>query len=119
MTWNDAGYPPNLRQIHDPPPFLFVLGALQPRDRMAVAVVGSRNVSAYGLRMTRELTEGLVRYGITVVSGLARGTDAAGALERRCAPAAARSPCWAPGLTSSTRVSIMRSSTRSPSKEPW
>ena len=39
-------------------------------------VVGSRNVSAYGLRMTRELTEGLVRYGVTVVSGLARGTDA-------------------------------------------
>jgi len=76
LTWNDAGYPPNLRQIHDAPPFLFVSGALQPRDRMAVAVVGSRNVSAYGLRMTRELTEGLVRYGLTVVSGLARGTDA-------------------------------------------
>lgn len=76
LTWNDAGYPPNLRQIHDAPPFLFVYGALQPRDRMAVAVVGSRNVSAYGLRVTRELTEGLVRYGLTVVSGLARGTDA-------------------------------------------
>jgi DNA processing protein len=76
LTWNDTAYPPNLRQIHDAPPFLFVYGALQPRDRMAVAVVGSRNVSAYGLRVTRELTEGLVRYGLTVVSGLARGTDA-------------------------------------------
>jgi DNA processing protein len=77
MTWNDPNYPANLRQIHDPPPFLFVRGALQLRDTMAVAVVGSRNVSAYGLRITRELTEGLVRYGVTVVSGLARGTDAA------------------------------------------
>jgi len=77
LTCNDAAYPVNLRQIHDPPPFLFVVGELQPRDSLAVAVVGSRNVSAYGLRMTRELTEGLVRYGVTVVSGLARGTDAA------------------------------------------
>jgi len=77
MTWADPDYPPNLREIHDPPPFLFVCGALLPRDAVAVALVGSRNVSAYGLRLTRELTEGLVRYGITVVSGLARGTDAA------------------------------------------
>jgi DNA processing protein len=76
LTWNDAAYPPNLRQIPDAPPVLFVAGALQPRDRMAVAVVGSRNVSAYGMRVARELTEGLVRYGLTVVSGLARGTDA-------------------------------------------
>ena len=76
-TWNDAAYPANLREIHDPPPFLFVQGELLPRDLMAVALVGSRNVSAYGLRMTRELAEGLVRYGVTVISGLARGTDAA------------------------------------------
>jgi len=77
VTWNDPTYPANLREIHDPPPFLFRHGEFQPRDNIAIAVVGSRNVSAYGLRMTRELTEGLVRYGVTVVSGLARGTDAA------------------------------------------
>jgi DNA processing protein len=77
VTWNDPAYPANLRHIHDPPPFLFVRGELQPQDNLAVAVVGSRNVSAYGLRVTRELTEGLVRFGICVVSGLARGTDAA------------------------------------------
>jgi DNA processing protein len=76
VTWNDPAYPVNLRQIHDPPPFLFVQGVIEPRDAMAVAVVGSRQVSAYGLRIARELTEGLVRYGLTVVSGLARGTDA-------------------------------------------
>lgn len=77
VTWNDPAYPANLREIHDPPPFLFVQGEFQPRDLMAVALVGSRNVSAYGMRMTRELAEGLVSYGVTVVSGLARGTDAA------------------------------------------
>lgn len=76
VTWNDPVYPVNLRQIHDPPPFLFVQGSIEPCDATAVAVVGSRQVSAYGLRVARELAEGLARYGITVVSGLARGTDA-------------------------------------------
>ena len=77
VTRNDSTYPSNLCEVHDPPPFLYVYGELQPRDAIAVALVGSRNVSAYGLRVTRELAEGLVRYGVTVVSGLARGTDAA------------------------------------------
>jgi DNA processing protein len=76
VTFGEPSYPTNLRQIHDPPPFLFVHGAYQPRDALAVAVVGSRAVSAYGLRVTRDLAEGLARYGVTVVSGLARGTDA-------------------------------------------
>ena len=77
VTRNDSRYPSNLGEIHDPPAFLYVYGDLQPRDAIAVALVGSRNVSAYGLRVARELAEGLVRYGVTVVSGLARGTDAA------------------------------------------
>ena len=76
LTWNDPLYPVNLRQIHDPPPFLFVHGKLEARDATAVAVVGSRQVSAYGLRVAREISEGLVRYGVCVVSGMARGTDA-------------------------------------------
>src|SRR5512139_605442 len=76
VTWNDPLYPVNLRQIHDPPPFLFVRGRLQARDATGVAIVGSRQVSAYGLRVTREISEGLVRHGVTVVSGMARGTDA-------------------------------------------
>ncbi len=76
VTFDDPSYPVNLRQIHDPPPFLFVNGRLQARDALAVAVVGSRRVSAYGLRLTREITEGLAGYGVTVVSGMARGTDA-------------------------------------------
>ena len=77
VTWNDSAYPGRLRTIHDPPPFLFVAGRLHPADDLAVAVVGSRNVSGYGMRLAREITQGLVRYGVTVVSGLARGTDAA------------------------------------------
>jgi len=76
LTWSDAAYPAALRQIHDPPPFLFVRGAITPGDALAVAVVGSRRASSYGLRMARELSEGLARCGVTVVSGLARGTDA-------------------------------------------
>jgi DNA processing protein len=76
ITWDDSSYPANLRQIHDPPPFLFVLGELQAGDRLAVAIVGSRGVSSYGRRVARELASGLARHGVVVVSGLARGTDA-------------------------------------------
>ena len=76
VTCDAPTYPQNLKQIHDPPPVLFVRGELVEQDQIAVAVVGSRRASAYGLRMAREITAGLVRCGVTVVSGLARGTDA-------------------------------------------
>jgi DNA processing protein len=76
ITWDDSSYPANLRHIHDPPPFLFALGEIQVADRLAVAVVGSRRVSSYGRRVARELATGLARHGVTLVSGLARGTDA-------------------------------------------
>jgi DNA processing protein len=77
VTWNDPQYPQLLRRIHDPPPFLVVKGSLDSRDDLAVAVVGSRQVSAYGLRVAREIADGLARRGVTVVSGMARGSDAA------------------------------------------
>ena len=76
VTWHDASYPENLRHIHDAPLFLFVKGELICEDALAIAIVGSRSVSAYGRQMTRRLGEGLVGYGVTVVSGLARGVDA-------------------------------------------
>lgn len=76
ITWDDSTYPANLRHIHDPPPFLFVLGEFEVADRLAVAIVGSRRVSAHGRRMARELATGLSRQGVVVISGLARGTDA-------------------------------------------
>ena len=77
VTWDDASYPELLRQIHDPPLFVYVLGELAAADTQAVAVVGSRDASPYGRHMTAVLCEGLAGAGITVVSGLARGIDAA------------------------------------------
>jgi DNA processing protein len=75
VTWDDETYPENLRHIHDPPLFLFMKGDLLPGDALAIAVVGSRAASTYGLRMTAQIAEGLARLGVTVVSGLARGVD--------------------------------------------
>lgn len=77
VTWADVHYPSLLREIHDPPPFLYVLGELHPSDELAAAVVGSRHPTGYGLRMARQITGELVDYGLTIVSGLARGIDAA------------------------------------------
>lgn len=77
VTWDDPRYPSLLRQIHDPPPFLYMAGELQGADDLAVAVVGSRRPTAYGLRVARQLATELSDYGFTVVSGLARGIDAA------------------------------------------
>ncbi|MFH0822431.1 MAG: DNA-processing protein DprA [Pseudomonadota bacterium] len=70
-------YPPNLKEIHDPPALLFVRGRLKPADTNAVAVVGTRNPSNYGLEVTESITRDLVRAGVTLVSGLARGIDTA------------------------------------------
>ncbi len=76
VTWIDDRYPARLRQIHDPPPVLFVRGMLVADDDVAVAVVGSRAVSPYGRRMARRLSAAFAARGVTVVSGLARGIDA-------------------------------------------
>jgi DNA processing protein len=75
LTWDDPAYPARLRQIGAPPPVLYVRGALLADDEWAVAVVGTRYPSAYGLEMTRQLAGDLARNHITVVSGLARGID--------------------------------------------
>jgi DNA processing protein len=79
-----AGYPPNLLLSFDPPPLLWVKGALLPGDRLAVAVVGSRRATPYGAVQSARFARGLAAAGVTVVSGLARGVDTAahrGALE--------------------------------------
>ncbi|MBV9492152.1 MAG: DNA-protecting protein DprA [Verrucomicrobia bacterium] len=73
----DADYPPSLKEIHDPPTVLYVWGALDPRDFHAVAVVGSRRTSHYGLECAKRFSYQLAYAGLTVVSGLARGIDAA------------------------------------------
>lgn len=76
LTWDSPDYPELLRQIAAPPPVLFVRGQLEPVDQWAIAVVGTRRLSAYGKVITRELVSGLVANGITIVSGMARGIDA-------------------------------------------
>jgi DNA processing protein len=77
VTWTDASYPDLLRHIHDPPLYLYVLGEFVPADAYGIALVGSRDASAYGRQMTAQIGEGLAAQGVTVVSGLARGVDAA------------------------------------------
>lgn len=74
---SDPDYPPGLLEIHDRPRILSVRGQIVPSDRLAVALVGSRHCSAYGLRMADRLARELAQRGVTVVSGLARGIDAA------------------------------------------
>ena len=75
LTWDSPDYPRNLLSIAQPPPVLYVKGALTPADEWAVAVVGTRHASAYGREVARELAARLAASGVTVVSGLARGID--------------------------------------------
>jgi DNA processing protein len=80
----EPGYPALLREIPDPPTVLSLWGELAPQDEVAVAVVGSRRATPYGLRVAEGLGASLAEAGVTVVSGMARGIDSAahrGALE--------------------------------------
>ena len=80
----EAEYPVPLAAVEDAPPILFLLGDASRLHTPCVALVGARNASANGRRLARDLASGLGRAGFTVVSGLARGIDAAahgGALE--------------------------------------
>lgn len=72
----DPGYPPLLREIPDPPASLFLRGTL-PIDAPMVAIIGTRAATPYGLRTARRLASELAACGVTVVSGLAIGIDAA------------------------------------------
>jgi len=75
VTFADDEYPANLREIHDPPPYLYVKGALRSDDKVAVAIVGSRMATNYGRQLTRTFARELASKGITIVSGGARGID--------------------------------------------
>ncbi len=76
VTFTDPHYPPLLREIHDPPPYLYVRGTLDATPK-AVALVGSRMATDYGLRTTRRLAAELAGEGFLVVSGMALGIDTA------------------------------------------
>ena len=77
LSESDPRYPRMLREIPDPPGVLFVRGELKPQDALAVGIVGTRHGTPYGLRQAERLAGSLARAGLTVVSGLARGVDAA------------------------------------------
>ena len=75
FCWDDRGYPTNLRKTPQPPPLLYVRGRIEEQDELSVAIVGTRQVSAYGREVARDLGKELARHGVTVVSGLALGVD--------------------------------------------
>ena len=77
VTQADAEYPELLRQIYDPPIVLYVKDELVPKDKNAVAMVGSRMTTHYGIEAARKLAYQLAYVGVTVVSGGARGIDSA------------------------------------------
>ena len=85
ITLEDEDYPPLLREIYDPPIALYIRGDLKKVSaRPCLAVVGSRRCSTYGINAAQSLSRDLAQNGLTIVSGLARGIDAAahrGALE--------------------------------------
>ena len=84
LFYGEEGYPAALLPIDNPPDVLFVRGEMPPVNAPAVAIVGSRRATRYGYAQARRIARELAQKGVTVVSGLARGIDAAahlGALE--------------------------------------
>ncbi|HEU68744.1 MAG TPA: DNA-protecting protein DprA [Candidatus Acetothermia bacterium] len=77
LTLDDPGYPAPLREIPIPPPVLYVRGGWKPEDACAVAIVGTRRCTSYGRVVAKKLAAQLAGRGVTVVSGLAPGIDAA------------------------------------------
>lgn len=72
-----SDYPSLLARICDPPGILFVRGTIQPCDSLAIAIVGARHATSYGIKVAEQLAGNLARAGYTIISGLARGIDAA------------------------------------------
>ena len=77
VCWPAASYPVALRTIFDPPPVLWTRGASSALNAPAVAIVGARAASAYGLAVAARLAADLAAAGLVVVSGMARGVDSA------------------------------------------
>ncbi|MBT0666258.1 DNA-processing protein DprA [Geobacter pelophilus] len=76
ITFQSELYPPLLLEIPDPPPYLYLKGSLEQCEP-AIAIVGSRSATSYGLQAANRLATELAEQGVTVVSGMARGIDTA------------------------------------------
>jgi len=75
LIWDDDAYPRRLREIANPPPVLYLRGELAETDEWAVAIVGTRRITAYGRQVAERIAAHLAAAGVTVVSGLALGVD--------------------------------------------
>ena len=75
LTWEDEAYPSLLQEIPQSPPVLFVRGSAEPQFEQALAVVGTRRVTAYGREVCEQFCGAVARAGVAIVSGLARGID--------------------------------------------
>lgn len=76
ITLTDSSYPPLLKEVPDPPPLLYVSGNLAGSQKN-IAIVGSRNATAYGISATQNLSADLTVFDIAIVSGMALGIDTA------------------------------------------
>lgn len=74
---SDAAYPRRLDDLPDAPPVLFMRGELNREDELAIAIVGTRHATNYGIQQAERFAYSLAKTGVTIVSGLARGIDAA------------------------------------------
>lgn len=77
VCFEDPDYPALLREIHDPPGLLYAIGEVRLLQRTCVAIVGARNATPVGRRDARDMSRALSAAGLTIVSGLALGIDAA------------------------------------------
>lgn len=76
VLYDDPDYPYPLSQCPDKPLALFIKGTIIPQDFNSIAIVGSRNITEYGISATRDFADYFARNGITIISGLAKGVDA-------------------------------------------
>jgi DNA processing protein len=77
LNLQDQRYPPVLKQLYDPPPVLYIKGAITKADNLCIAIVGSRRCSIYGQEQSSRLSFFLASAGFTICSGMARGIDTA------------------------------------------
>jgi len=77
LCWDDPLFPPQLKEINDPPPILYVLGNPQLLSAPGIAMVGARAASSYGLQVAERLAMELARHDLVITSGLALGIDTA------------------------------------------
>lgn len=75
VTFFDKEYPLRLREIANPPLYLFIKGSILPQDTSAFSIIGTRNPSYFGHKKAREIARDLAQEGYTIISGLARGID--------------------------------------------